>query len=302
VSAAVSVGVFDGLHLGHQRILERALARARSRNARAAVVSFEPHPDVVLSKTFRVLSPLTPHSERGARVLALGIDHYEVLPFTRELAATEPEDFVDRHLVEPFGMRDLVVGQSFALGRKRAGNIPRLREIGATRGFEVEEVPLFEVGGAPVSSTRIRESLAAGKVEELPSLLGRRYGLIGRVVRGEQIGRTLGVPTANLQLHEEKLIPADGIYAVWAGIDGEPARRPAAMSIGVRPTFGGERRTLEVHLLDWSGELVDHEVEVEFAHWLRPELQFDGVEALKRAMQDDLARTRELLGSAPQKA
>ncbi len=197
MNAAVAVGVFDGLHLGHQRILARALERAQARGARTVVVSFDPHPDVVLSSPFRALPPLTPHTERRARLAALGIDHYEVLPFTRELAATEPETFVERHLIAPFGMRDLVVGQSFALGRKRAGNVPRLREIGATRGFEVEEVPLLEIGGAPVSSTRIRELLAAGRVESLPELLGRRYSLGGRVVRGEQIGRTLGVPTAN---------------------------------------------------------------------------------------------------------
>jgi riboflavin kinase/FMN adenylyltransferase len=301
-SAAVAVGVFDGLHRGHLRILERAVILARAHRRRAVVVSFDPHPDVVLARDFRPVAPLTPHAERRARLSALGVDQYEVLPFTRELAATDPETFVDRNLILPFGMRDLVVGETFALGRGRSGNIPRLREIGAGRGFTVEAVPLLEIGGSPVSSTRIRERLTSGRVEDVIELLGRPYRLVGRVVSGDQIGRTLGVPTANLQLHEEQLVPADGVYAVWAGIDGESQRRPAAMSIGVRPTFGGDRRTLEVHLLDWSGELLGHDVHVEFAHWLRPQVRFEDAAALKQAMQDDLARVRTQLGGAPQNA
>lgn len=293
--AAVAVGVFDGLHLGHVRILERALARARSRGAPAVVVSFDPHPDVVLAKTFNPLPPLTPHAERRARLAALGIAHDALLPFTRELAALEPETFVDRHLLAPFGMRDLVVGENFALGRGRAGHVDRLRAIGAARGFAVEAVPLLEKDGAPVSSTRIRGLLGEGKVEDAARLLGRRYDLTGRVVTGERIGRTLGVPTANLQLHEEKLVPAHGIYAAWAAIDGESVRRPAATSIGVRPTFGGQVRTIEVHLLDWSGELVGRDLTVELERWMRSELRFESVEALKVAMEDDLTRAREIL-------
>src|SRR6185503_12170477 len=175
MSAAVSVGVFDGLHLGHQQILGRALERARARGARCVVVSFDPHPDVVLRTSFEPLPPLTPHPERRRRLEAMGVDHYEVLPFTRELAALDAETFVDRHLIEPFGMRDLVVGANFALGRARAGNVPRLREIGGRRGFDVEDVPLLEVDGEPVSSTRVRALLGTGAVAEAARLLGRRY-------------------------------------------------------------------------------------------------------------------------------
>lgn len=298
MNSAIAVGVFDGLHLGHREILNRALARARAREGRCVVVSFDPHPDVVLSHSFQPAPPLTPHAERRALLTAMGVEIYEVVPFTRELAALEPEDFIERYLVQPFGMRDLVVGANFALGRGRSGHVDRLREIGLSRGFEVEEVPLLELDGVPVSSTRIRGLLAEGRVAEAARPLGRRYGLEGIVVTGDGIGHTLGCPTANLRLHEEKFIPADGIYAAWARIGGESVWRPAAMSIGVRPTFGEQSRVLEVHLLDWTGHMVGRELEVELEDWIRGQVKFDGPEALAAAIQDDLRAVRTRLDGA----
>ena len=295
-ASAVAVGVFDGLHLGHLQILERALAHARARSARCVVVSFDPHPDVVLSSPFQVTAPLTPHPERRRRLAALGVEIYEVIPFTRELAALEPEDFVDRYLIQPFTLRDLVVGENFALGRGRVGNVERLRKFGAVRGFQVDAVPLLVRDGAPVSSTRIRSLLAEGRVEEAAAQLGRRYDLAGTVVTGEGIGRKLGCPTANLRLHDEKFLPADGIYAAWARLGDDGVERAAAMSIGTRPTFGEHARTLEVHVLDWSGELVGREVEVEFVAWIREQRRFEGPESLAEAMQQDLRDVRRTLG------
>ena len=297
MSAAVAVGVFDGVHLGHQRILERAVAIAREQRVRCVVLSFDPHPDLVLSPRFEAMPPLTPLPEKRERLLALGASELEILPFTRELAALAPEEFVDRALVARHHPVALVVGENFALGRGRAGNVQRLREIGAARGFEVVPVPLLELEGAPVSSTRIRGLLAAGRVAEAARLLGRRYGLSGTVVRGDAIGRTLGYPTANLRLHEERVVPGDGIYAVWARSAGEREWRAAAMSVGIRPTFGGQVRTLEVHVIGWSGDLLGASMEVEFAEWLRPERRFETREALIAAMDDDVAETRRRLGS-----
>jgi riboflavin kinase/FMN adenylyltransferase len=297
MNAVVSVGVFDGLHLGHRAILDEALRRAAGDSA--VMVTFDPHPDVVLAKRFEAPAPLTPLDEKRRRVLTLGFAHVEVLPFTRELAALSPEEFVDRHLIAPFGMKALVVGANFALGRGRSGNIERLTAVGRERGFEVVPVPLFELDGAPVSSSRIRERLAHGEVAAAARLLGRRYDLTGRVVSGHAIGRTLGFPTANLQLHAEKLVPANGIYAVWARIADEAEWRPAAMSVGVRPTFGGDARTLEVHLLDWSGELGGRDLTVEFADWLRSEVAFESTAALVDAMKEDVRETRRRLGAAP---
>jgi riboflavin kinase/FMN adenylyltransferase len=298
VSSAVAVGVFDGLHLGHRQILASALDRARARHGRCVVVSFDPHPDVVLSPSFRPTPPLTPHAERRALLTAMGVEIYEVVPFTRELAALEPEDFVDRYLIQPFAMRDLVVGENFALGRGRSGNVERLRQIGALRGFEVEAVPLYELDGVPVSSTRIRALLAEGRVAEVTGPLGRRYRLVGVVVTGDGIGRDLGCPTANLRLHEEKLLPADGIYAAWARVGGDTVWHPAALSIGMRPTFGDQPRAIEVHLIDWEGELVGRELEVELETWVRGQLKFDTPEALAAAIQDDLRAVRGRLDAA----
>ena len=302
MTCAVSVGVFDGLHLGHMEILRRTLARARERDGRFVVVSFDPHPDLVLAKSFQAVAPLTPLPEKRERLAAMGVDELKVLPFTRELAGLEPEEFVERHLVRPYAPHALVVGVNFALGRRRSGNVPRLREIGKRCGFDVETVPLLELGGEPVTSTRIRAALAAGRVDEAARLLGRRYVLGGAVVPGDAIGRTLGVPTANLRLHEEKFVPAHGIYAVWARIGSESTRRPGAMSIGVRPTFGGQERTLEVHLIDWSGDLLGVGLEVELVDWIRPELRFESAEALKAAMRDDLIEARQRLAAAPAEA
>ena len=294
--SAVAIGVFDGLHLGHRAILERALARARGAGGRCVVMSFDPHPDVVLGKgAFHSPPPLTPLGERRERIVALGADTFEVIPFTRELAALEPEEFVDRYLVYAHAPVALVVGEGFALGRGRSGNVERLREIGVTRGFEVEAVPLVMMDGAPVSSTRIRAALAEGNVAGAARLLGRRYALRGSVVTGDGRGRELGFPTANLRLIEERVVPADGIYAVQARVGEEAALLPAAMSIGMRPTFDGQLRTLEVHLLDWTGDLVGRSLEVEFVDWLRPELRFENAQALIEAMDRDVAETRKRL-------
>ncbi len=292
MSVSVAVGVFDGLHLGHLALIERA--RARAEGGRCVAVSFDPHPDLVLAKDFHALPPLTPLPERQERLAAMGVELH-VLPFTRELAALEPDAFVGAHLVAPYAPRWLVVGEDFALGRGRSGNVARLRALGETHGFEVDAVPLRMVDGAAVSSTRIRALLERGDVRGARRLLGRRYNLVGTVVHGDAMGRQLGYPTANLRLHEEKCVPALGIYAVWARIEGEPGWIGGAMSVGIRPTFGGQVRTLEVFLLDWTGELYGRDVEVEFVDWLRPELKFEGPDALVAAIRDDVDQTRARL-------
>jgi riboflavin kinase/FMN adenylyltransferase len=295
VPGAVAVGVFDGLHIGHRVLFERALALAGGRGCVA--VSFEPHPDVVLAREFRPMAPLTPLPEKRALLAQMGVELH-VLAFTRELAALEPEAFVRQHLVEPFAPHSLVVGEDFALGRGRAGTVARLRELGERFSFEVESVPLERRDGEPVTSTRIRALLAEGRVAEASRLLGRPYGFTALVVGGDRVGRTLGFPTANLRLHDEQQVPALGIYAVWARIAGEATWRMGAMSVGVRPTFGGGLRTLEVFLIDFEGDLYGRDLTVAFADWLRPEQAFPGPEALIEAMRADVATARERLSLA----
>lgn len=295
VSGAVAVGVFDGMHRGHEALVARAVARAAG--GRCVAVSFDPHPDLVLAKEFHARPPLTPIPEKQERLAAMGAELH-VLPFTRELAGLSPEEFVDTHLVGPFRPSWLVVGEDFALGRARAGNVERLRAIGRDRGFEVESVPLLGEDGGPITSSRIRERLAAGDVRQAAHLLGRRYALSGLVVRGDGIGRKLGWPTANLRLHEEKCLPSLGIYAVWARPDGAGDWLPGAMSVGVRPTFGGQAVTLEVHLIDWDGDLYGREVEVQFVDWLRAELKFDGPDELVAAIRADVIDARQRLAAS----
>jgi len=297
MSQSVAVGVFDGLHLGHRDILGAALGRARASGGRCVVVSFDPHPDVVLARAFVAQAPLTPLNEKRERLLALGVDAFDVLPFTREMASLSPDAFVERYLVERHHLGALVVGENFALGHKRAGNVAYLTRMGERDGFAVEAVPLRILEGGPISSTRIREALSAGRVAEAARLLGRRYSLAGTVVHGEAIGRTLGFPTANLRLHEEKFMPALGVYAAWSRIDGAAERVPTALSLGTRPTFGGRVPVVEAHLIDWSGELVGRPLEVELADWLREERTFDGPEPLRHAIAADVAETRRRLAA-----
>jgi riboflavin kinase/FMN adenylyltransferase len=292
---AVAVGVFDGMHVGHRALFGRALARAGGTDCVA--VSFEPHPDVVLAREFKPMAPLTPLPEKRARLARMGVQLH-VIAFTRELAALEPEAFVSRHLVAPFAPRWLVVGEDFALGRGRAGTVAKLRELGHDHAFEVEAVPLERRDGEPVTSTRIRALLAEGRVADAARLLGRPYGFTALVVGGDRLGRTLGFPTANLRLHDEQQVPAHGIYAVWARIAGEAQWRMGAMSVGVRPTFGGGLRTLEVFLLDFDGDLYGRDLTVAFADWLRPEQAFPGAEALVEAMRADVEIARERLAAA----
>src|SRR5260221_493557 len=204
---------------------------------------------------------------------------------TRALA---PEEFTGRFLEEPFDPDWLVVGEDFALGKGRAGNVERLRAIGRDLGYQVDALPLCVIDGAPVTSTRIRTLLAAGDVAAAARLLGRSYSFTGLVVGGDRVGRTLGFPTANLRLHDEQQVPALGIYAVWARIEGEAEWRMGAMSVGVRPTFGGGRRTLEVHLLDYEGDLYGKDLTVALASWLPAEQAFEGPEALVAAIRSDL--------------
>ncbi|MEO6463738.1 MAG: bifunctional riboflavin kinase/FAD synthetase [Candidatus Eisenbacteria bacterium] len=296
----VAVGVFDGLHRGHRLIIETGRTRAAEAQAGLAVVTFDPHPDAVLGKAPAEL-PLTSPREKKDLLRAWGVDRVEVLPFDRELAALPADVFVERHLEGPLGIVRLVTGPDFALGRGRGGTVAHLAELGRRRGFAVEAVPLlFEHHGA-VSSTRVRGALRGGDVAFAAELLGRPYAIAGRVVPGWGLGGKLAYPTANLDPVEPKFLPADGVYAGWVHVPadgkgpGPGGARRGAISLGLRPTFDGAERTLEVFLLDWENDLRDKTLRVEFVDWLRGQEKFDGAAALVEAMGRDVARCREVL-------
>ena len=297
---AVAVGVFDGLHRGHRRIVEQGLAHARPHGAGMAVVTFDPHPDAVLGKA-PAEPPLTPTREKADLLASWGVERTVVIPFDRALAGMEPEDFVAKYLLDELGMIHLVTGQDFALGRGRKGNVPFLAALGEKKGFSVEAVPLLVEHHGPVSSTRIRGALKGGDVAFAAELLGRPYALEGAVVHGHGIGKQLDYPTANLALPEPRLLPADGVYAGWVHVPGDGlgkgprGSRPGAISLGLRPTFEGHDRALEVYVLDWDKDLRGKELRVEFVDWIRGQEKFEGVPALVQAMGRDVARVREVL-------
>ncbi len=297
-NAWLTIGSFDGVHRGHQEILRRLTAGARASASPAVVLTFHPHPSVVLRGSSGPVY-LTSPQERAALLDGLGIDVVVTQAFDRRLASTPARDFVAR-LVEHLGLRSLWVGYDFALGRGREGNIPTLRRLGEEFGFQVEIVPPVTLGAQIVSSSLIRATLAAGNVEEAARLLGRPYRVAGDVVHGDGRGKTIGVPTANLAVWAEQIVPGVGVYACRARTGDQI--RPAAVNIGVRPTFDGQTVTpqVEAHLLDWESDLYGKRVQLDFIARLRGEQRFPNVQALVAQIHQDLLATRQILQAAGQ--
>ncbi len=293
--AVLMLGNFDGTHLGHQAIVRGAVTRARELGAQAVALTFEPHPVAVLAPERAPPMIQTLH-DRLASLRELGVDATILQRFTLAFAGLEPETFVRDFVLRHVDLAHAVVGYNVNFGRARAGTAETLRALGQRFGFGVDVVgPVTAVGdGEHVSSTRLRAMIAAGQMPEARRLLGRPYGFRGRVVVGDRRGRTLGFPTANLHLRRGLLLPPDGVYAVFAATP-SGARRAGVLNIGVRPTFGGRRRTIEVHLLDFDGELYGAWLVVEVVERLRGEATFSGPEALRSAIAADVARARSIL-------
>jgi len=291
---ACTIGVFDGVHRGHQRLLAATVAAARELGGIAAAVTFEPHPRAVLDPA-NVPPELTTLDEKRERLMAAGMDRVVVVNFTREVSEWSAERFCAR-LLDRFDLQRLVVGPGFAMGRDRRGDVDFLRRFGAEHGFSVDTVAAVTEEGEPISSTRIRSALVSGDVELAAGLLGHPYFLDGTVERGDRIGWRLGFPTANLGVEPGKCLPELGIYSTWIRVRGE--WRVAASSIGYRPTFGGDRLTVEAHLLDFDGDLYGERVRLAFVHRLREERFYPSEAALITQMGLDVAETRRLLEAA----
>lgn len=295
------IGVFDGLHRGHRRMLLATVEAARQRDALAVVLTFDPHPDEVLRAT--VTARLCDPEEKLLRLERLGLGLTVVQRFDREFAGQSAEQFLGR----VSGGRELVgvvMTPETAFGHDRAGTLAAVRELGRRNGFDCLEVPEVTLAGGRISSSRLRQALAAGRVGEVRRLLGRDYAVVGRVVRGDARGRQLGFPTANLAFDRPAALPADGIYAVrasWGGADPLSPTRvgEGAASLGVRPTFGGGERTLEVHLFDFDEDLYGERMRVEFVRRQRGERRFVSVDALIEQMHLDADRARRILGARP---
>jgi len=284
-----TIGNFDGIHRGHQAILDRLAERAATRGGATLLITFEPHPLKVLAPDRAPRMICTPR-QRLALLEAARLDFLLVLPFTTELAAVTAERFVREWLAGGLGLQEIHVGASFNFGRGREGNADLLVSLCAAAGVHAEKVGEVRSLGSPISSSRIRRALISGEVELAGELLGRPFALEGTVVHGDARGATLGIPTANLDTANE-LIPQDGVYIVEAVVDDRPL--PAVTNIGKRPTFAGARYAVETHVLEDPGDLYGRPLEIRFRARLRQELRFESVQALVDQVRRDIARARD---------
>ena len=291
---AATIGNFDGVHLGHQAVLGQLSERAAALNLPAAVITFEPQPREYLTPE---LAPprLTRFREKVEALRRFGVDRLLCLRFGDFLAGLDPEEFIRLILVEGLGVKYLVVGDDFHFGKDRAGNFQMLVRAGEAHGLQVVNMHTFNIDHVRVSSTRIREALDAGNFDMAESLLGRPFRMSGRVAHGDKRGRTIGFPTANIHLHRSAT-PLQGVFAVELfGIKGEPHQGVA--NIGTRPTVGGTRTLLEVHLFDFDADIYGSHVQVTFLHKLRDEQRFDSFEELKQQINADVKQAREFFRS-----
>jgi len=288
-----TIGNYDGVHLGHQHMLAAVRARADELGVPAVVITFEPTPREFFEGP-TAPSRLTRLREKLQALELYGVDRVLVLRFDRRMQGMAATEFVDRLLVEGLGVRHIVVGHDFHFARRREGTIATLRDAGARHGFTVQEVDQFLLGGERISSSLLREALNRGDLDRASRLLGRPYRMAGRVRRGQQLGRKLGYPTANLALHR-KVVPLWGIFAVrvhGAGL----VDHPAVVSLGTRPTINGTDPLLEVHLFDFDGDLYGRYLNVDFVQRLRDEQKFDSLDTLVAQMHRDAAAARVILG------
>ena len=297
-----TIGVFDGLHRGHQQIVSRAREVAARLELPTVLITFTPHPSEVVRPGSH--PPLLTTNTRKAELAAdLGVDVVLFLPFTREFSQLSPAEFAHEVLVADLHAAAVVVGDNFRFGHKAAGDISTLTDLGAKWGFDAEDVSLLTDGGRPISSTYIRACVEAGDVVAADHALGRPHRLDGVVIRGDQRGRDLGFPTANVRVEAFAAVPADGVYAgrvvridEWGNTRAEVEPRLAAISIGTNPTFDGQHRSVEAYILDFDGDLYGQNIGVEFVRRLRGMIRFDAIGDLVVQMAADVDQTRRLLG------
>ena len=285
-NAVVTIGTFDGVHIGHQKIIARLKEVATQHGGETVLITLYPHPRMVLFPDDNDLQLLSTQDEKTDLLHKYGIDHLVVIPFSKEFARLTSLEFVRDILVDKIGVKTLVIGYDHHFGRNREGSIEQLRELAPQFHFEVEEIPAQDIDHVNVSSTKIREALLNGEVETAKQYLGHAYSLQGTVVEGNKLGRTIGYPTANIEIGDKhKLIPADGVYAVHVLAGNE--RFGGMLNIGYRPTVEGKKRTTEVNIFDFERDLYGQQLKIEFEARLRNEQKFNGLDALKEQLAQD---------------
>ncbi|MCF0070121.1 bifunctional riboflavin kinase/FAD synthetase [Dyadobacter sp. CY261] len=286
----VTSGTFDGVHLGHQKILTRLKEITAQSGGESVVITFWPHPRMVVSEDSQDLQLLSTIDEKIELFSKQGIQHLAIIPFTRSFSELTSNEFIQQILVEKIGTRKLVIGYDHRFGRNREGSFEFLQKNCSEYGFEVEEIPREDIEHTAISSSRIRKALITGHIQEANELLGRSYSLSGTVVKGKQLGRTIGFPTANLYVHESyKLIPMNGVYVINAIYEGHVFK--GMLNIGVRPTVDGTLRTIEAHLFDFDKEIYGEDLKLDLLHYLRPEQKFNGLDMLVKQIEIDRENT-----------
>ncbi len=293
--SVVTIGVFDGVHRGHQSIIGHTVKLARDRGLHSVVITFDPHPAEVVRPGSHP-AVLTEPARKAELVESLDVDALCVVPFTADFSRLPAEAFVHDILVERLHAAAVVVGENFRFGHRAAGDTALLARLGRAFGYVVEQAPLVAQGETVFSSTYIRSCVDAGDVAAAAAALGRPHGLAGVVVRGDQRGRQIGFPTANLMAHRYAAVPADGVYAAWFVRGGDQPPMRAAVSVGTNPTFSGRERRVEAYVLDFDGDLYGERVRLDFVAQLREQRRYDGIEPLVAQIHEDVARTRAALG------
>jgi riboflavin kinase/FMN adenylyltransferase len=288
----LAIGVFDGVHRGHQAVISTSADHARAANGTPVVVTFDPHPEKVL-RPHAAPHLLSATQHKIALIRTLGVEHLLIISFDKQFAATEPEDFVQKLTAYSKPLREICVGHEWSFGKNRRGNLDLLKKLGANFDFDVVGIPPVAINGAVVSSTAIREAIEKGDFAKASEMLGREYTILGTVTRGDNLGKKIGFPTANLSAHSEQF-PPNGVYAAEARIDGDLHR--GVINLGVRPTVsdGKSERVLEIHLFDFNRDIYGRDVEVRFLRFLRSERKFENLDALVQQIRQDAEQARQL--------
>lgn len=285
-NAVVTIGTFDGVHMGHQTILKKLVSEAKKIDGKSVLITFWPHPRFILNKDADKLKLLSTFEEKVELVRNLGVDYILKIAFTPKFSNLSADEFVQKVLVEKVGTKQLFIGYDHHFGNNREGNLQFLKEHSDQYGFLVNEISKQEIDHVGVSSTKIRNTLESGEIHLANSLLGRNYSICGRVVDGNKKGKSLGFPTANIEVQESyKLLPADGAYAIKAFV--EEIEYLGMLNIGFKPTVDGSRRTIEAHLFNFDADIYGKELKVEFVRALRKEMKFENLEALQTQLNKD---------------
>ncbi|MBO9571205.1 MAG: bifunctional riboflavin kinase/FAD synthetase [Chitinophagaceae bacterium] len=287
-NAVVTIGTFDGVHTGHQEIISRLKTEAKRINGETVIITFHPHPRKVVYHETKKIELINTIDERIGLLAEKGIDHLVIVPFTEKFSALSPNQYVEDFLKAKFNPAVVIIGYDHKFGKERKGDYKLLEEYCHKGFFELKEIPQHLLNNITVSSTMIRESLKQGDIDKVNQLLGYKFFFEGKVVKGDQRGRTIGFPTANIELtNPEKIIPGNGVYIVELEISGMNKRFRGMMNIGVRPTVDGSRKTIEVNILDFNEDIYGRTVTVYLEKYLRPEMKFAGLDALKAQLEKD---------------